>query len=74
MAEEQADPRTVKFRKVMHYVDLYRMSRDERLGLAEYVLRRDVASFKDLTEPQLERLLNAFEGHALIQHLLNSRG
>lgn len=68
------DPRIVKLRKAMLYVDTYGMSRDERISLAEIILRRDVTSWTELDEAQITRLLDAFEGHALIQHLLDSRG
>jgi len=48
-------------------------TRDERLALAEYLLRRDIQSWDDLSEEQVCRLLDACEGHSLIEELLNQR-
>lgn len=56
-------------RKAMHYADLYNMSRQDRLDLAEMLLRRDITSWSQLTEPQLRRVLDALEGYGLITHL-----
>lgn len=73
MTAEGVDPRIVRLRKAMHYCDLYRLSRTERIDLSEIILRRDVPSWSTLSVDELGRLLDAFEGHALIQHLLDSR-
>lgn len=72
MGDEMMDSRTVKFRKAMLYVDTVGLTREDRIGLAEMILRRDVDSWKTLTEPELDRLLDAFEGFALITHALTS--
>jgi hypothetical protein len=48
-------------------------TREMRLELAEYLLRRDIASWTQLTEEQICRLLDAFEGHHLIETLLAQR-
>lgn len=64
----------VKRRKAMHYASLYGLTRQDRLDLAEMILRRDVASWKDLGEPELVRVLDALEGYGLVTHLLSSRG
>ncbi len=70
---DPADSRLTKLRKARSYATSHGMSRDERIDLAEIILRRDISSWADLTEPQVERLLDAFEGHTLIRHLLDSR-
>ncbi len=49
------------------------LTRQERIDLAEYLLRRDVSSWKSLTEAEVGRLLDAFEGHALIAFLLSEK-
>lgn len=57
----------------MIYARHYEMTREDRLELAEILLRRDVRSWKDLDENQLVRLLDALEGFALINHIRISR-
>lgn len=46
---------------------------DERIELAQYLLRRDITSWKDLTEEQVCRLLDACEGYELVSTLLGLR-
>lgn len=45
----------------------------ERIDLAQYLLRRDITSWKQLDEEQVRRLLDAFEGFELIVHILRDR-
>jgi hypothetical protein len=59
--------------KLFVYADTFGLTRDERIELAETLLRRDVASWKNLTDRDVDRLLDAFEGAALITHLLSER-
>lgn len=68
------DGATTKRRKAMHYASVYGLDRQDRLELAEMILRRDVTSWKDLTEPELIRILDALEGFGLVTHLRTSRG
>lgn len=68
--EEVIDARR---RKLFGYADTFGMTRQERIDLAEMILRRDVTSWKDLNSEQVNRLLDAFEGAALIMHLLQTR-
>ncbi len=49
------------------------LTREERIELAEYVLRRDLGSWKGLEEADYARLCDVMEGWGLIQALLNSR-
>ena len=63
----------VKRRKAMAYAKTYGLSRQDRLDLAEMILRRDVTSWKDLDEDQLTRMLDALEGFSLISHLLSTQ-
>ncbi len=46
-----------------------RLPREDRIQLAEVLLWKDVASWKDLSDDDIQRLLDAFEGYALISHL-----
>lgn len=57
-------------RKAMHYADLYGLERSERLEIAEMILRRDVTSFTQLDEAELQRVLDALEGFGLVAHVL----
>jgi hypothetical protein len=59
----------VKRRKAMLYADTYQLTRDDRIELARVLLWRDITSWKDLDEAQLDRLLDALEGYALVSHL-----
>jgi hypothetical protein len=63
------DPVMVRLRKALAYAKTYGLTRDDRLGLAEIILRRDVTSWKQLDRAELDRLLDALEGYALIAHL-----
>lgn len=49
------------------------LTRDERLALAEILLRRDIQSWKDLDDDQVVRCLDALEGFQLIEALLSQR-
>lgn len=50
--------------------DQFGLTRQDRLDLAEYLLRRDIRSWKHLTEDQLGRLLDAFDGCEYITRLI----
>ena len=50
-----------------------RLTREDRLQLAEVLLWRDVPSWSALTDDEIGRLLDAFEGYALIAMLLDQR-
>lgn len=65
--------RTTHLRKAHHYCDLYGLTREDRLSLSEMVLRRDITSWKNLTDAQLERMLDVLEGYGLITVLLEQR-
>lgn len=67
------DRREAKRRKLWLWVDTYGLSRQERIDLAEYLLRCDVPTWKDLSEPQIDRLLDAFEGFHLLAEMISAR-
>lgn len=50
------------------------LTRDDRLQLAEVLLRRDVDSWRDLTLADAQTLMAALEGFALIAHLQAEQG
>ena len=47
---------------------------EECMELSQYILRRDLVSWKNLPDPLAERLLDAFHGFQLISELLRMRG
>lgn len=49
------------------------LSRDERMALAEYVLRRDITSWKQLSDSQMSRLLDSMEGFTYVHSLILQR-
>lgn len=60
-------------RKLHAFADEYGLSRDERIEFAEYLLRRDITSWNQLTDVQVCRLLDAFEGAELLARLIQMR-
>lgn len=59
-----------KFKKAMLLAKGLGLDRAARLELAEYLLRRDVRSWTALEECQLDRILDAFDGHHFINQLI----
>lgn len=49
------------------------LTREERLQFSEMLLRRDTTTWKDLTDDDRRRLLDALEGYMLIDVLLSLR-
>lgn len=49
------------------------LTRDERLELASYILRRDVTTWKTLSDEQVWRMLDALEGFELIHQMVEDR-
>jgi hypothetical protein len=49
------------------------LTRDERIDLTQFLLRRDVTSWKQLDDDQVLRLLDCLEGYQLIEALLAQR-
>ena len=49
------------------------LRREERIELAEMLLKRDVDSYKSLTEEEISRLVDALVGFELISTLLSLR-
>lgn len=49
------------------------LTREERIALSVYLLRRDVTSWSQLDEAQTLRILDALEGSQLVMELLRQR-
>lgn len=46
---------------------------EERIDLAQFLLRRDITSWKQLSDEQVGRMLDACEGYQLIDELKRQR-
>ncbi len=66
VGEEQS----ARLKKLFQLCDEVGLERRDRIELAQVILRRDVTSFKQLTEEQVCRLLDAVEGYEKILWLL----
>lgn len=64
---------TNRERKLWVWADQLGLSRAERLALSEYLLRRDVGSWRSLADVEVNRLLDALEGYHLIAELVAQR-
>lgn len=73
MATENAEPQSDKRKRLMATAKEYGLTREDRLALSEYLLRRDITSWTQLSESQVDRLLDAFEGFHLIGQLILDR-
>lgn len=62
-----------KRRKLFVLAGELELTRDERLELASYILRRDILSWKYLEPGQIDRLLDALEGAQLVGELARMR-
>lgn len=70
MSDQRQSPARRKLFKIAGDIGL---TREERLELASYLLRRDLRSWGDLDESQVMRLLDALEGYELVAALLEMR-
>lgn len=73
MAEPTPPSSVAKRKKLFVYADAFGMSREERIDLAQNILRRDITTWKSLDDAQVDRMLDALEGAVLIMHLVGSR-
>lgn len=63
-----------QFRKLMTLLRTeIGLTDDERIDLAQVILRRDITSYTQLDEVQIARLLDAAEGYEKISALLRLR-
>lgn len=70
---EPDDTPEARRKKLMKYVRELELTREERMDLASYLLRRDVTTWRTLTDGQRWRLLDAIEGYDLIREILRQR-
>jgi len=73
MAERAYGTPADRRRKLMMVSREIGLTRDERLELASYILRRDVTTWKTLSDEQVWRMLDALEGFELISTMLEDR-
>ena len=73
VASETVGPAEARRRKAYMLAKEIGLSREDRVDLASMLLRRSVASWKELDEAQIIRLLDALEGSQLIGHLIETR-
>ena len=73
MDQQTETPQSRARRKLHVWADEYGMTRLERIEFSRYLLRRDVRSWKELDDEQVLRVLDAFEGHHLIETLFMQR-
>lgn len=71
--DEVDGPQSVRRRKLMATAKEIGMTRDERIDLACFLLRRDITTWKTLDDDQICRLLDAMEGWVLIEELVRQR-
>jgi hypothetical protein len=57
-------------RKAYALAKQLRLDRDDRIEFARMLLWRDLDSWKDLTLPEILRLLDALEGYPLIHYIV----
>lgn len=74
MTPDSADPASLtpelRRRKLMMVARELGLTREERMELASYILRRDIITWKKLSDERVLRLLDALEGYELIRDLL----
>jgi hypothetical protein len=61
-------------RKLFVLADTIGLTRDERIELSRFILWRDIISWKQLEEDQVDRLLDALEGFVAVNWMLKNRG
>ena len=66
-------PQTARERKLYAVAREIGLTRGERIEVAQYLLRRDITSWKQLDEEQVARMLDGLEGYQLISTLLDMR-
>ena len=67
--DDANDGRLARRKKLFVMAAQLGLLRDERIELASMILRRDMTSWKDLTDEQVIRLLDAMEGYAFITYM-----
>jgi hypothetical protein len=71
--QAECDILQARRRKLFLLAAKFDLTRDERIELAQYLLRRDITSWKQLSDAQVCRLLDALEGTELVLQLISMR-
>jgi hypothetical protein len=66
-------PQSARRRKLHVYADQIGLTTEERIEIAQLMLRRDITSWKDLDDEQVDRMLDALEGFLLLTYQLSLR-
>jgi len=72
MAEEIGTP-TQRRRKMFHLADMIGLTRDERIEISRVILWRNIVSWKNLDDAQVDRMLDVLEGFAVVNWTLTNR-
>lgn len=72
MASEVGTP-AARRRKLHALCDSIGLTREERIEISRVILWRDVTSWSNLDDAQVNRLLDVLEGWIVVQHTLSSR-
>lgn len=67
------DTSAARRRKLMMVAREWGLTDEERYELSSFLLRRDVRSWKSLTDGQVSRLLDGFEVAELLMELMRQR-
>jgi hypothetical protein len=73
MSQAETGTPAARRRKIFLLADALGLTRDERIELAEVILRRDLVSWKQLDDAQVDRMLDVLEGAAMVIELLRQR-
>lgn len=65
----EGTPPEARRRKLFVLAGEIGLDRDQRLAFAEYLLRRDIISWRHLDDEQVVRVLDGLEGYQLISEL-----
>jgi hypothetical protein len=72
MATETGTP-VQRRRKLFVLADQIGLTRDERIEIARVILWRDVVSWKELDDQQVDRMLDVLEGFIVVNWTLTNR-
>ncbi|WP_373070177.1 hypothetical protein [Gemmatimonas sp.] len=73
MSQAETGTPAARRRKIFLLADALGLTRDERIELAEVILRRDLVSWKQLDDAQVDRMLDVLEGAAMVIELQRQR-
>jgi hypothetical protein len=73
VTDDERGQAAARHRKCMMLFGQLGITRQERLEFAATLLWRDVETFRDLSDFEIARLLDALEGFAFISHILSTR-